>query len=286
VYVVDVTDPEVPVLVARVGDVPALDVKVRGRHVYASDDGAEGGVVIDLEDPRSPIVVGSMPAAHNIFLDDVGHLFVARIGERPMYTVADDPTTPVPTDVVLPGHHDSLAIGERLYLFGGDDATYIYDTSGAVPRLLARIDDPIIQYHHSGWPTEDGRHLFIADETALGNRPDITVWDLADPTSPVLVGGYVHTGAAAHNIQVTGPYAFVSHYGAGIVVLDVSDPTDPRRVAGHDPIPGVVEGWARSDYGTFGIYTGSPSGVVYASGSEGLTLLRFTPPGLPPPVLR
>lgn len=277
-FVVEVTDPEHLTVASQLADVPALDVKVRGSLAYASDDRASAGIVVDLSDPYAAEVVGSMPAAHNFSFDHEGRLYPARDLSGAVYSVAEDPLAPRRLGWELPGHHDSLTIGDHLYVFGGWNPTYLFEVAGASdPVLVATLDDPVVTYHHSGWPTSDGNHLFIADEFAEGRDPDVTIWDIGDPSQPVLVAEYVHPGAAVHNIQIVGDFAFLSHYGAGFVVLDVSDPLAPSEAASYDPVPGTIDGWAFEDYGTFGVYAFAPSGNIYVSGSDGLTILRFNP---------
>jgi hypothetical protein len=50
---------------------------------------------------------------------------------------------------------------------------------------------------------------------------------------PVRVGGYDTSGSAL-GMAVSGNYAYVADGGAGLQVIDVSNPANPQRVGGYD----------------------------------------------------
>ena len=47
------------------------------------------------------------------------------------------------------------------------------------------------------------------------------------------VGGY-NTSGRAYGVAVSGNYAYVLDYDAGLQVIDVSNPANPQRVGGYD----------------------------------------------------
>src|SRR5690606_39964768 len=62
---------------------------------------------------------------------------------------------------------------------------------------------------------------------------------------------------------------------AGVVVVDVSDPANPREVARYDTYPANDDGGFHGNWGTI---PPTPGGYVYASDIEGrLTVLRWRP---------
>ena len=124
----------------------------------------------------------------------------------------------------------------------------------------------------STYPTNDGRHVITTEETA---EKTVKVWDVSDMANPTLVGEWLGANHLAHNVLVRGKYAFVSHYNAGIYVLDVENPSSPREVAHHDT-------YAKNDDvamdGNWGATLPSPGGYVYASDGTGqLTVLKWNP---------
>lgn len=270
IYIVDVSDPAAPVLVSEVDGIPGFDLKAWQHYVYTVNGGRNGdGSIVDISNPAAPRVVGSFPTAHNIFISDGGFL----VAEYPGITIYDlngDPTAPVEVWRGGVEGHDASVIGDRLYDFHGGSTgmgyTRIYDISDpAAPVVLGDITDPTISYHHSGWTSADGRHLFICDELARDPQPDITVWDIADPANPVRVGEIRDSTATVHNVYVIDTYAYVAYYTAGFRIYDVSDPANPIRVEEYDASPSKGEGFS----GTFGVYPFTPSGHIYVSNGQG-----------------
>ena len=77
-------------------------------------------------------------------------------------------------------------------------------------------------------------------------------------------------------MHIQGRYAFVSHYSAGVYVVDIEDLTNPVDVAQFDTHP---ENDDAAFYGNWGTIPPTPGGYVFASDLEGtLTVLKWTPP--------
>ena len=57
----------------------------------------------------------------------------------------------------------------------------------------------------------------------------VKVWDLSDRDNPTLVGDCLGESELAHNVQIDGRYAFVSHYSSGVYVLGHLRHRQPRR---------------------------------------------------------
>lgn len=266
-FIVEASDPRNPALVATVA-VPGFDIKVWRNYAYTVTGGPDRGAqpegrIIDLSDPANPQIVGAFPSAHNLFIDDRGFMYLEFPGLR-IFDLNVDPLNPqlVWNDQPQQGH-DAAVIGDRLYDFHGTDGTFIYDVSNrAAPVRLGLIRAPDIRYHHSGWPTEDERFLFICDELAGPLNNDITVWDISAPADPVRVAALADTSATVHNLYIRDELAFVSYYSAGFRLYDVSDPTAPRLVDEYDTAP-EVSGLGFD--GAWGVYPFTPSGAIYVS---------------------
>ncbi len=266
-HIVDVSDPAVPVLTASI-DVPGFDMKVWQHYAYTVTGGGDQGTdpdgrIVDLSDPANPVVVGAFPSAHNIFIDDQGFLYLEAPGLRIM-DLNPDPTDPlfVWSDGTRDGH-DATVIGDRLYDFHGRSGTHIYDvTNRSAPQLLGSITLPSIRYHHGGWTTRDGAYLLLCDELSQDSTADITIWDVRDPSNPVLAAEIGDQAAIVHNLYIIDDLAYVSYYTAGFRVYDVSDPRAPRLVDEFDTA--TMEQGA-SFNGAWGVYPFTPSGHIYVS---------------------
>ena len=278
--IVDVSDPSNLVQVANVSNVPGFDVKSWQHYVYTVTGGGGGAAgIVDISDPENPQVVGSFPSAHNIFIADNGYMYLElafnTFADLRIFDLNPDPTNPT---LVWSGGtegHDASVIGNRLYDFHGSAGTNIYDvTDPSNPQFLGGINDPLIQYHHSGCATADGRTLFICDEFAFDAGADISVWDISDVGNPQRIGEFADSEATVHNLFLIGDLAYVSYYTAGFRIFDISDPTQPVILDEFDTSLETGESFD----GAFGVYPFAPSGNIYVSDiDEGLFVFNFQP---------
>ncbi len=241
----------------------------------------EGLQVIDLSGlPESAPLVRTVTTAsdvrsHNMDVDAVtGFAYVLAQNYRGVRVLdLADPADPQEVGFVpLPEGHDVHARGDTLYVAEGYDPTFsIWDVSDKqAPQLLARQAIPNSGYVHNIWPSDDGRYVVTTEET---QAKTVKVWDISDLDDIELVGEYLGDNGLAHNAHVMGDLVVLSHYGAGVTVVDISDPAAPAEVADYDTTPSTNAG---GFYGTWGTYPYSPSGYVYASDFDGrLTVLQL-----------
>ena len=143
-------------------------------------------------------------------------------------------------------------------------------------RMLSSTTYPNAAYTHSGWVTEDGRYLFLHDELdevqELVAKTRVLVFNLADLGNPSHAGAWHGPDAATeHNGAVRGNRHYLSHYGRGLVVLDITDPIEPAEVGHFDTAPLQNLGLG----GAWGVYPFLPSGnLLISDQSSGLFVLR------------
>ena len=179
-----------------------------------------------------------------------------------------------------PGCHDITTFPDRGLMAGACiNQSMIWDISKdpTEPTLLATIENPDIQIHHSTAMSWDGNILVLGDEYsgAAGaggctGDEDSTVgaawfYDVSDPSNPVLKGHhslprvpepnpdegsrFMCTNHNFNVIPLKDPQKYllaVSYYMGGIAVVDFSDPTDPTEVGHYVTSPGGVhqDTWA------------------------------------------
>ena len=162
------------------------------------------------------------------------------------------------------------------------------DKSDPVP--IGRSSYPNVGYAHQGWLDEDHRYFYLGDEgdevAGLVDRTRTLVWDLTELDDPVLVKEYLGPVAASdHNLFIRGDRAYMSNYGSGLRVLDISDRENPYEVAFFDsaPVGNNEPGMSSAASGAWSNYPFFESGlVVFTSVREGLFVVRVKPRTLIP----
>ena len=156
----------------------------------------------------------------------------------------------------------------------------------AKPAAISTAAYPNVAYAHQGWLTEDQKYFYLNDEgDELGGlvpRTRTLVWDVAKLDEPVLVKEFLGTTEATdHNLYIRGKYMFQSNYVAGLRVIDISDPVNPRETGYLDTVP-----YGENRPGYAGSWTNYPffkSGtIVVTSEREGLFVVRHRPQELTP----
>jgi choice-of-anchor B domain-containing protein len=273
--IIDVSDLQNLQQVFESSSLPGFDMKVWQNYLYlvTGSGGANLGKILDITDPSDPVIAGSFNSAHNIFISEDGYLFA----ESPGLVVYNLNNTPANPEYVWSdgtgGGHDAAVIKNRIYDFHGN-ATNIYEfntESNFTVQLLGTVNDPQVQYHHSGWITVDDGYLFMCDEGARHPVADITVWDISNLSEPVKVDEYADPDAIVHNLYIIGNYAYVSYYTSGFRIFDISDPENIKLAAHYDTYPFAGERFA----GAFGVYPFLPSGNILVSDSTGLYIFQF-----------
>ncbi|MDX1438996.1 MAG: choice-of-anchor B family protein, partial [Rubricoccaceae bacterium] len=262
------------------------DMVVHGEYAYAVTEctgAGEGLQVIDLSNlPDSVSLVDtfmdSVVSSHNMDVDQgTGFLYVLNSNASGVAIIdASDPEHLKGVNLLnLPNVHDVHARNDTLYVAEGWEPTFsIWDVSNKLnPQMLARVTIPNAGYVHNIWPTDDGRHVMTTEET---EDKTVKVWDISDMSDVTLVGEWLGPNDLAHNVHIQGDYAYLSHYAAGVIVLDISDIEQPVEVARYDTLPEHDNPGFR---GNWGATVPSPNGYVYGGDFDGtLSVLQFQTP--------
>ncbi|HQR32633.1 MAG TPA: hypothetical protein PLK30_07850 [Blastocatellia bacterium] len=265
--IIDISNPAAPKLVGNY--VPAeggrfQDVMVINGIGYFSSESRGGLHIVDVRNPANPVLLSQITDAKNGF-PNVHELFVAdgvlyeADSRTPVVKVFDvrDPKNPVfvrdiqTTDTRF--IHAIVCVNGRLFTSGWSGKTDIYDVRNvltAPPPLLGSFDSGTSS--HASWPSNDGKLLASARETTNG---DIRLFDISNPASPIQLATITAQSLgldsfSAHNPYIIGNLLFVSWYQAGLVVIDISDPKQPKLLGNYDTYPGAISGFDGC-WGTF-----------------------------------
>lgn len=120
-------------------------------------------------------------------------------------------------------------------------------------------------------------------EAVNGGLGGLRIWDYSDPAAPVLASVFntfcsSEPDAAecagrglttAHNVIVEGDRAYVSWYGEGVLVIDISDPRRPVELARFRGDGELFEANNNGGQDMWGIYKVSGEPYLYASDRNG-----------------
>ena len=267
VGIFSITNPANPVLLGNYFPSPAANNQfeagvVRNKIGYFASNSGSGGLhIVSLTNPAAPAflsritgnvtgtVTNGFNAVHTLFLDQT-YLYLADSRTRTVkvFNVAD-PAAPVFLRNIVTSDstfiHQVTVISNRLYTSGWGGHTDIYDVSniGAqAPPLLGIVNSG--GQSHTSWPTEDGRYLVSARESATDG--DVRIFDISTPSTAVLVaqltpGGVGIEKAIPHIPAIVGNLLYVAWYRAGLQVFNISNPTMPIRVGSYDTIPTATQ---------------------------------------------
>lgn len=95
--------------------------------------------------------------------------------------------------------------------------------------------DPANPIHVARWVDIDGLFVRIQNGVAVITQgyDGLAIVDVSEIAAPRVLGRFA-TGSAMIDAVVDGSTVFVSDYDDGIIVLEISDPTHPRRIASVD----------------------------------------------------
>jgi hypothetical protein len=276
---VDVSDPKSPALVGRLElEGEARDVALAGKLAYVAG-GPAGVWVVDISRPSSPRTAGNWAAPGEASRVVVrGDTLFLAAGSAGLLTAGlTDPLRPKPSgSLALEGTAEDLALsGDYGYLADGTSGLRVIDLSRAgAPALvatltasgycrsvsadgkllgvgslydggyqlfdLARPEAPHLlstnkyTMYNEGWNIVLGRGLLAVVDYFSG----IFFVDVSSPASVKPIGVYF-TPSSIVAAGVRGRYALAVGELSGLQVLDIADPSRPRRVGMTDIFRGV-----------------------------------------------
>lgn len=179
---------------------------------------------------------------------------------------------------------DARYKGHEICMASNETTVSIQDvTDKKNVKVLSHADYPTPGYTHQGWFTEDQRYFFMNDEldetgnigkSAEGTRT--MIFDVADLEQPVMKKEYIGpTHASDHNLYIKGDRMYQSNYKAGLRILDVSDPLNPKEIGYMDTNPGENSAGFQGSWNNYPFFKNGSIGVV--SIGEGLFMVRDAP---------
>jgi choice-of-anchor B domain-containing protein len=273
------------------------EIKTYKHYAYIVSEGGQGVQIVDLSAlPDTAILVRNFNytnggrnilRSHTVTLAD-GYLYLnGSAGWSPggvvIFSLHNDPTNPEYVGQFQPQYiHDSFVRNDTLYaaaIYSGGGVYVVNIQNKANPQILRFIQYSGSGTHHAWSSINGGRYVFTTDE--IGTVNNVKIWDLQNlgsgPPYTPLAQYRASPNDIVHNVHGRGNYLYVSHYSAGMRVVDVHNPAAPVEVGWYDSYPGA----SGSFNGCWGVYPYFPSGRWIGSDMQtGLYLLNFS--GLAP----
>ena len=266
VMIIDISDPASPKLAGYYNPAEGgrfQDVVVINGIGYFGSESRGGLHIVDVRNPANPVLLSQVntaqnghPNVHELFVAD-GALYEAdsRTNRVKVFDVRN-PASPVfvrDIDASDPRVHAAVVVNGRLFTSGLGGKTDIYDVRRVLteqPALLGTIDSG--SGSHSSWASNDGRLLAVARETPNG---DVRLFDITNPSSATLITSISAQSLgidafSPHNPYIVGNMLFVSWYQAGLVVIDITNPSQPRFTGVYDTTSSSGTGFN----GCWGVY--------------------------------
>ena len=264
--IIDISDPSTPVLAGKYtdeyGHATSWDVAISGNYAYLAE-GSDGLKIVDVFDPSSPKLSGHYETKSFCEGIDVSenYAYVACRGDGLLIFDVSDPANPIFTgqyDTDDPGALASgvTVSGNYAYLADGSPNLKIIDISDPFsPKLAVNSDFPDALN-----VVIDGNYLYSCGGVTL------EIIDITVPSSPVHVGRYVSSGVNPEGIAVSGDLAFVTRWNDGLLIIDISDRSDPKLLSKFETTNGGLG---------LGV-TVSGDYAYFAAGSEGLFIIDIS----------
>lgn len=274
VFIFNISNPDAPTLAswynpgANIQFLEAIVIGNRGYFGSGNNVNSTGGVhVVDLTNPAAPVLLGIVNSTNGGGHNTIHEMMVFDQGGR-RYLLENSNATGTRGLKIIDVTNPAAAVlkwdfqssdggwvhamhirGDRLYLSGFVSSTRVDIFS--IANLATQA--PILQgsvavgfnSNHSAWTSEDGNYLYSAREigdSAATNPGDIRVYDVSNPTNPLLVKrtSMADLGIVAvtpHNPVVMGNKLYVAWYQAGTLIFDITNANDPVQVGRYDTWP-------------------------------------------------
>ena len=228
VVVIDVSNSSSPQIVRTV-PIPSGSVEVSGTRLYASHQTSIH--VLDLTDPSDPVFLETVPIPGTIWdmVVDGNLLYVG--ATNGFYIVDPEASTPI--------------LGTQITAAAHLDVTFPYAylsdmwTSRLVVVDVSQPSAPAVVGSMSYFPYSIADLASTGSSLCVLGQNSMRVVDVSNPASPTFLGAVSIPGSITRSIAMSGSLAYIGAGAAGLQVVDVSDPLQPRRLNEISPMVNI-----------------------------------------------
>ncbi len=160
------------------------------------------------------------------------------------------------------------------------------------PSVITRFTTSLERGVHNAWV--EGNYVYLA-VNGVDPASGLRVLDISDPQTPTVASSYYAGSGSLHDVYVRDGLAFLSHWDAGLVILDVGDgiaggsPANPVEVGRLGGLGGQTHNawyWPAAGYVFVGEEDFQTPGILHVVDVRDLRspteVATFRVPGTPP----
>lgn len=224
--IVDISDGSNPYRICdfEMPDVYSSGVQVRDGRAYVSQ--SRGLRVLDVSDPSQPFIYGGLDVpgwSRGLFKVDDYVLVVSDTFPMNIVDISDIYNPDPCCTFYTPGY--------SMNIYAKDTCAFIAEWREGLTILdISEITNPSIlgQYDTPGVAEDvfvQGNYAYLADLS------EMLIFDVTDPSDPVLTGSFERRYNGVSDIVVDGNYAYL--LDSFLLIVDISDPSSPEYVGGY-----------------------------------------------------
>jgi len=262
VHLIDVTDPTNPQLLGTYDTVGnAEHLALQGKTLFVAD-GFEGLTVLDVINPTNPLMVTRLDLPYTWDIQVYGgDLLVATDAGLYSYRLGSGFTT-----LAAIGSYTSSfeiqsmqVIGDTAYIAAGSNGLVTLNVSDpAMPLLLDQDIQGTMPFYHN--IEVQGRLACVSNYFWDTTYRGLLVYDIGDPANLEYLGRLPLQYAT--DLSLAGELAFITDGPDGIVICNVSNPTNPTQLISFDHFFNATA-LAVQGYNLFVADTNSTGGSLY-----------------------
>lgn len=117
---------------------------------------------------------------------------------------------------------------------GGNGITLLDLTDPLAPAPIVHFTTTLENGVHNAWI--DGTHVYLVVD-GTNSQAGLRILDVSDPADPAIVADFYGGSSSLHDVYVRDGLAFLSHWNAGLIILDVGNgraggsPANPVEVS-------------------------------------------------------
>lgn len=265
---IDISNPETPTLLGSYSNEGMIwDFELQGDFAYLANS-IDGLEIVNISNPSSINRIGHYLPGHLIhdvaIQGDLAYVAVWELG----FEILNISNPATPTRI-----SSKSLTGASINIFLKDDLLYVTDHLNdytnieiynvSMPTAPAKLGEFILEEHDFFFPIVHGDYLYVADHGPSGN---LVILNISDPTNIAEVGRIdAKSDRYANRMYVKDNKLYMTHYTKGLLVVDVTDPTDPKILNTY------FNGGAGYDVDIDGDY------IYFAARHGGLQILQYSP---------